>query len=284
MRNNNKKDYSNKGYLAFHSKQITELINNSKINIAKKKVQDLIEQYPFDTELKVQLSRIHIIEKEYEEALYVLEQLDEEIVFLKLAALYIKLKQEDKLFYLYQKYFKEDSKYSNEYENNRKYRLLSVYLNKKYNPNYKLDTQNLLYYEKQIYSYSKELAIRHIKNNHCLSKEHDKGIFSEDINIEELYNKVNSYISNNPNEGYLVQTMTDAIYFYYPGIGKTQDSGLYDCLCVFLNSGTKEILTMFPATKRKNIEYLYFEKESTTKKRIRTPKSGLERFQSRYNK
>ena len=73
--------------LSEQSKKITELINNGQIRLAREIVLELMNKYPKDEILKVQFARINILEKNYEEALIILEQLNEKKVFLKLVSL-----------------------------------------------------------------------------------------------------------------------------------------------------------------------------------------------------
>jgi len=270
------------GSLAAQSKKVTELINNGQIRLAKEIILDLISEYPNDEISKVQLARINILERNYEESLIILEQLEEKNVFLKLASLYIELNYEDKLYGLYKKYFCNNF-YRNKYKGDMKYRLLDIYLNKKFNSNYSLNTDKVSYFEKQVYSYDRELAINHIKDGH-LDSNNGEGEFSTGVDIEKLYDKVNRFIKNNLNEGYLLQVVSKSFYFYIPGIGKKVDNEEFDCLYVCTVVGTNEIITMFPVKKRKYASYLTLDKIDNkdmgkVKKRV---KSGLERFNDRY--
>ena len=70
------------GSLAAQSKKVTELINNGQIRLAKEIILDLISEYPNDEISKVQLARINILERNYEESLIILEQLEEKNIFL----------------------------------------------------------------------------------------------------------------------------------------------------------------------------------------------------------
>lgn len=268
--------------LAFQSKKVTELINNGQIRLAKEIVLDLINKYPDDEILKAQLARINILERNYEEALIILEQLEEKNVFLKLVSVCIELNYEDKLYELYKKYFCNDF-YRKKYKKDMKYRLLDIYLNKKFNSNYSLNIDNISYFEKQIYSYDKELAISHIKEGHLkLGSNKDK--FADCVNIEELYDKVNEFIKTSLDEGYLIQVMSKSFYFYIPGVGMNENSKQVDCLHVCTIAGTNDIITMFPVSKRKYANYLTLDENKDkdickVKKRVR---SGLDRFNDRY--
>lgn len=275
------KKFSKKGYIAYHSKKVDELINEGKINLAKRITLELIDEFPDDREIKIQLSRLCIIEKDYEKALNILEQLEEKYVFIKKTALYIKLNKEEKLYSIYQKYFCNEE-YIKEYISDKKYHFLKMYLNKKYNPTNLSIKNDATYTEKQYYSYSKEKAISHIIKEHCLNKESGKSIFSENINIKNLYEQVTEYINNNPNTGELTQDIIEEFYFYYPLCGKINGNIDSNLLYVCTILGTREILSMYPVSKRKNIEYLYLEEKPTSKKKVKT-KTGLERFNARYN-
>lgn len=63
LRRENMKYNDNNNYLYYQSKHVAELIDNLKVNLAKKIVLELLEKYPEDYVLKKQISRILTFEK-----------------------------------------------------------------------------------------------------------------------------------------------------------------------------------------------------------------------------
>ena len=274
----NKKEYSKTGYIAYRTSIISHLMDEGKFNLAKKMIDELLIIYPHDKNLILNLARYYTLIQNYEEALILLEQLGEGQSILKQTSLHIKLKNEDKVYELYQKYFNDNYRYSYKRAG---YNYLFIYLNKIYNPNFQLDIEKLTYTESQIYSYSKEKALNHIKNHHYLYSYYDKSMFDSNIDIEGLFDKVSEYIKNN-NDGQMVQNIADVYDFYYPNRGKNKDHIYYNCFCVYTFVGSKDILTMYPHPEAKNRKLIYLE-ELMPKRKVKT-KTGLERFNDKYNK
>jgi len=271
-----KKPYSKKGYIAYRTNIISKLIDEGKLNLAKQMIDELIIKYPYDKNLILNLVRYYTLNQNYEEAINLLEELGEDHSILKQTALNIKLGNEDKVYELYKKYFTTNCNFEK-----IGYKYLTIYLNKLYNPNYKLDVESLSYTEQQIYSYSKEKALNHIKNNHCFHPESGKSIFDSNIDIEVLFDKVSEYIKNN-NNGQMIQNMVDVYDFYYPNCGKNKDNIYYNCFSAYTFIGSKDILTMYPHSQIKQRELIYLE-ELAPKAKTKV-KTGLERFNSRYSK
>ena len=276
------KKYTKTGYISYHTNKIKELVDDGKINLAQKLAEELILEFPDDEILKVQLARIYILNKSYGRALSLLNEVIEEEVFIKKTALCIKLGEEELLWHLYRKYFSPNSKNNKQQENKQKIRIIKIYLNKKYNKEYNLNSNALTYAEKQNINYDEELAIDHIVRNHSLNTYKNKSLFSEHVNIRELFNKIKVEIKKHPNEGFLYQDITDSYYFYIPSCGVGKNGEVYDYLYVSTILGTNEILTMYPVSIRKNVEILTLEEENKPLKKVRT-KTGLERFNERYN-
>lgn len=272
-----KKDYSKTGYIAYRTNIISHLIDAGKFNLAKKMIDKLLINYPYDKNLILNLVRFYTLNQNYEEAITLLEQLGEEQSILKQTSLHIKLNNEEKVYELYKKHFTDNYSYNTEKIG---YNYLFIYLNKKYNQKFQLDIENLTYTERQIYSYSKEKALNHIKNNHYLYSHHDKSMFDPNINIEDLFDRVSEYIKNN--NGQMIQNMVDVYDFYYPNCGKNKDNIRYNYFSAYTFIGSKDILTMYPHPETKNRKLINLD-ELTPKRKIKT-KTGLERFNERYNK
>ena len=124
--------HSAKGHLACISKKIIELLDNHKINLAKQIILDELERFPNDKFFLKQLSRCCFFENDYEGMLTILSELNEETEFLSITIASIKLDDQEKLRYLYDKYYYDYCLPINmEYEKGEVYRLYRYYLMKK---------------------------------------------------------------------------------------------------------------------------------------------------------
>ena len=110
--------------------------------------------------------------------------------------------------------------------------------------------------------------------------ESGKSIFSNEINIEKLYDKVSANIKKR-NDSQIEQNIIEVYTFEYPNCGYTNNiNNNYLHVCTFL--GSKDILTMYPTQKMKKRKVLQLEETIKPKKRIKI-KTGLERFNDKYS-
>ena len=136
------------------------------------------------------------------------------------------------------------------------------------------------YYIKQLYSYSREEAIRHISQH--LDEDEKKilhSVYLEDINIEELYEYASRQIQDlEPGEGYVNDKYIikcDKI------VGITIDKQPTDTIKVIVIPNTKDIITMYPIPTINNkleIENNY----TSSKQKVR--ESQIDKFNRRYAK
>ena len=70
--------YSKIGLISYQTKKINELIENRRIALAKKLALELLSDYSYDTQLLKALSRIYMIEHDYENAIKILKNVEEE--------------------------------------------------------------------------------------------------------------------------------------------------------------------------------------------------------------
>lgn len=271
--------------IATATKTIKELINIGDLKKAYKIIQEFMLKYPEDTYLKYQLVRINLLNQNYEESLDLLEELDEETNFIIKTELYLKLQREQEEFYMYQKYFTKLRK-NNPILRKRykRYLNLYIYLNKKYNPNFKLPKElELSYLETQIYSYSKETVIENINKNHYDLENTERGVFYSNINIEELYNFADQYIKNNNLIGTL-KFGTEVYHFYYPNCGLLRTREKANGFTVVTALGSKNIIAIYPNLVTNFSNIIRYDYPTVEPKKLVKTKSGLERFNARYNK
>lgn len=280
--------YSKIGLISYQTKKINELIENRRIALAKKLALELLSDYSYDTQLLKALSRIYMIERDYENAIRILESIDETCIYKRLVSIYLKLNDEEKLYELYQKYFCDDSILDEQSEYNESSRRFKIYLEKRFNPSFDIDIYKLSYFEKQIYDYDETRAINHIEKHHCskYSKAFNddvKSIFNEDIDIIELFNKVKKSISNNSEKGNLGKGAGETYYFAYRNCGLRNDNGDLinsDTIKVCTLIGTNQIVSMYPNKEVNVLELCSLESQNVQSK-IKV-KTGMERFNSRY--
>jgi len=278
--------FSEKGFIVNQCRKIDELMINKKFSIAKKRIYQLLNDYPNDFGLLKLLARILILENDYQAAKEILENMDMEYSSIKLPSIYIKLNEEEKLRDLYEKYYKDDdTMLDSTIAYHEAKRSVKLYLEKRFNITSNIDKAKLTYFERQICDYSDEEAINHIMENHYNNSSIYKSIFYNEINIEELFYKVKDNIYNNSGKETIHKNISENYYFYYPKCGvqiDEQGNKVYPNtikVCTLL--GTNEIITMYPFCTFDNTEICYFkEKENTSKIKV---KSGIERFNSRYS-
>lgn len=272
---------TNKKNLYYQTNKIAGLIDKFEYTLAKKIVLELLEKYPEDYVLKKQFSRILTAEKDYEQSKLILESLGEERVFKKLIALYIKLNEEEKLFDFYNKYYIDENKVDLKYLDSNYY-LIQMYLKNKFDKSYSPNLEELSYFERQLIAYEEEKALDHIKQNHYLNNI-EKSMFSKEIDISFLFKQVKEYIKENVDKSSLKGPTVDSYLFYYPDCGIKKQGGNSDYFEVRAFTNTNNILTMYPNDFLKNMDICNLKELQEEKTMIKV-KSGLERFQSRYNK
>lgn len=134
------------------------------------------------------------------------------------------------------------------------------------------------YFQKQLYTYSKEEAIKHIKMH--LDDNEEKmlhTIFSEAIDIEELYEFMYENIKDmNPCEGLLND---EYIVRYTKIVGTAVNGSLTDTVRVKVIPNTKDILTIYPIPAENG--QIKIEQEKVKEKVIESP---IDKFNRRYSK
>lgn len=283
-------DHSEKGMLHFQSSQIYKFIKMKKnIPLAKKMVIELLTEYPDDSRLLSLLAQIYIIERDYINAMNILEKCDEEYVYMQLISLYIKLNQQEKLYNLYKKYnlarVLENERFCLE---TREYHVYT-YLQKMFNGT-KIDIQNAGYYYRQINNYNEKSAIANIKRKHQTNSKCIFSGFNQSVDIEDLFSKAHAYIEQNKEKAVFDNSITDEYIFYYPQCGiarlKTSNSLIenptdYFKVCTIVN--TANIITMYPSVPKENEPICYLKENENTTSKVKV-KSGIERFYNRYGK
>lgn len=269
-------DYTKRGYLSFQTKKVEALINEGKYNLAKNILKNVLDLYPSDRIALMQWAQILILERNYQQAKEVLESIPKEKCYINLVALYEKLGEWDKIKFLYDNFFNDSID-----DNKKYYREQKIYLSGIFGD--PLPVENPTYIDLQLYDYSDERAISHIRKNHSNNSDSNRSLFGGDVNIEELFYKVKDYIRLHPERGIINNGLLETFMFYYPECGTGINSGLYNTFSVRNIIAKDKIITMFPHNiDNANYDVCYFE-TSQSKHPVKV-KSGIERFNSKYKK
>ena len=122
--------YSKRGKIAYQTNIIGNLVDQGNYSLAWIVIESLLPEYIDDERLKFQMVCLNLVENNYDEALSLIEDLNEERNFITKTELYIMLGKEEKEFEMYQRYFRKFNFDNPFYIQDRRYRLLYIYLNK----------------------------------------------------------------------------------------------------------------------------------------------------------
>lgn len=275
MNYNKEGKYSKTGYIAYQSKLIDEYITDGNVALAVKMINELLPKYGNDDGLLNCVVRLHLFDGEYEEALEVLDELEEERHVFQLIVILIKLNKWDRVEDLYNRYF-DDKEFLFKASLERNFASLKATLDKRFKGVIPDDLSELQYGIRQACNYSEEDAILHIIKRHyngCTGPV--TTYFSHDFSVRDEFYKIKELIESHPEKARTYQ-FSDRYNIYYPGICEG-----CDYIAVVTLLGTTDILSFFPTTKCYNSIDYPFEENKVRKITIR---SGLERFSSKYDK
>lgn len=139
----------------------------------------------------------------------------------------------------------------------------------------KIDQSTLAYTEKQIVSYSKKSALKHIYKHHVVEPRESK--FNENIDIKELFENIKDMLSK---DNVIYDSLFDKYIIKYPNAGYDKDNHNINQMLVITLPNTKNILTMYPYDGSESMFVLeeLEEKEKPKVKRL----SQIEKFNKKY--
>ena len=100
------KHHSKKGELVYHTKMIREHISHGKFQMALIILSEQLKLFPYDPILLGLLGKIYFLLGDYQEALDVYKNIDEDRVFMKVILANYKLHNKEELYRLYLKNIK----------------------------------------------------------------------------------------------------------------------------------------------------------------------------------
>ncbi len=277
---------SREEYFVFQEAKILSLIDDGKISLARKIVMENLSIYPNEVRFLKILSILNVRQKNYLEAINILEGIDGDFDHHLLDLLYVKVHDQQKMKEVYQKYY-SGAFFSDQdvYQYNDAQFLdyqVHLYFKKIYDNCFVLDWGKLVYICKQLYSYDNRLAVGHIEVHHQDKKEVNKGIFDPAISIYTLFRQVQRYINLNMDRGLFDGTMFDRYCFYYPNCGRNRKDKETNYFEVVSLVNTSHIITMYPMSSQGYRYYDLCYLDDINSKSLVKVKNGLERFQGRY--
>lgn len=285
---NGEKICSKEEYFAFQEAKILSLIDEGKISLARKITLENLKMYQKDIRFLRILATLNIKQKNYLEAIKVLESIDMDIDSRLLDFLYIKVQDRKKMEELYQKYYSGSFPSDQDVHQYNDVEFLDyqlhLYLKKNYDHHFVLDWGGLVYICKQIYSYNNRLAVGHVETHHQRRKEPNKGIFDSSISVYMLLRQVQNYINLNMDKAYFDCSMHDRYCFYYPNCGKNRKDKNVDYFEVISLVNTSHIITMYPMSSQGYQARDICCLDDVNSKSLVKVKSGLERFQNKYGR
>lgn len=293
MANPERFKHSKRGYLTYQTNIIYKLLNDEEYNSAQKALNDLLKKYPNDDLLKILQARLFMCLGYFENAIDYLEDTDIDKSFRKLTALYLKTENDKKLYPLYLKYYKDsldkiEHVASVEYKEKLSFYSARLVLLKRYGDldESKINIEKLTFTDKQIINYDEETAIVHILKNHTSNYMKGKTKFYDNIDIKDLYYKAKEFINENMEKAKIYDGLIDSYVIYFPKCGVEYDG--IECNHIMVKSiiNTDQIMTIYPFVPKYSKNILYFDDKKDldiSKSKIKV-KSGLERFNEKYNK
>ena len=267
--------YSADEHKELQKNRILELIENHKLREAKRIINEELRIFKNDKLLRGILLYCNFLEKNYEEVLAYNKDLERKnVIIITISA--IKLNDNEKLKYLYEKYFRNYIPcYIFEKSNEENYRMLKYYLTKEFESELEVPDIKMTYREKMVWDYNEEEAISYIISNYCNYKSNRNVMFIPNIDIKELFETVQKSIElNKGNE--IITKQEEKYIFYLPGCGfekKTKQP--CDYLEVSTTINTNNVINIVPSSKPAKGLYYSISKLSNPKYETQQYKSRV---------
>ena len=257
MKNKKIGKYSKDAHIKHQTDQILNLINQYKLREAKRIINEELQKHEEEIFLRTLLLSCYFLEKNFEEVLEYDEDIEElNIINITIAA--IKLNDEEKLKYLYEKYFRNLVPKQIYDKDEEAKRMLKYYLIKKYEPTLDLTGLDMTFRESMIWNYDKVRVLNNIISNYCAYKSNKDVFFASNIDVKELFQIVENSIEQNKGKE-SISRVGDSYIFKLPGCGYTKDDKEEcDYLLVSTIFDTNKILNMWPLKKPQKGHYIDF--------------------------
>lgn len=262
---------------------IDKLINDRKYNKAEKFLKEYIDNSEI-TPYPVLRKYGHVLRRlgRQEEAIEILTSLLDTSVhdkaLFELAFCYAEICDYEKSLEYIEKISYEDFKS----DTIRKFLILKQYVNMQLGN--EIDEDNEINSCLSI-TYDEEKALEHIIKHHSFES-HDpkKTYFSEDINVKELFYKMQFIIKSKRDLKIIKKRICNCMHFYYNKIGYTIEGKTINSLTIITNNDL-QIISMFPEEvyDYQNINNIEENKEiEQAKQKIITRMSQIDKFNQKY--
>lgn len=274
--------FKNKKSINLQKDKAFALIEQGNYRLAEKILLNLLNEYPDDFYINYNMGLLYMCIHNYEMALPYFKKGGDNIKnVVRLAICYLFLNMENELFDLYQNVLKE------KLDKTVDFSIFKYYLKCKYQDIE--DFKKNDYYPSQVYNYSHDLALKHIKIRHYNTKV--ASCFNNDIDIECLFKKINYYIKKRPQDCFIYELIASGYFvFHYPDCGieinpnNVSSTNIpCDYILVIVDAYNLNILSMFPISNPRNKKVCYLENVLDENNYV-LAKSGLDRFKDKYGK
>ncbi len=232
--------------LIYSLEKARECLQDGRINLAFKILQDVSLDLETNNNLLLELSQTLLASKQLELAITLLEKgnLQNIKVFSSLCILYVRLKQEHKLYKLYnniepKNFYPQDGKrYYNEVKN---------YLAKTHSDIVAFPHN---YYEQMLANYRESAALNHIKERHAKDngnfRKKNTSCFVANIDIEGTFYYLKKTIKAGSDQTICHEHFSDTYIYESLDCGLNHNYKKCDYLKVVTLPNTNKIVTMFP--------------------------------------
>lgn len=274
------KHHSKKGELVYHTKMIREHISHGKFQMALTILSEQLKLFPYDPILLGLLGKIYFLLGDYQEALDVYKNIDEDRVFMKVILANYKLHNKEELYRLYLKYIKNPVEVPEDYD--IRYQIIKLYMIKMFEPEKLIYEPSSFYLYRQIKEYDRIEAINHVLDRHVEEME-DKTIFNPDLDIIELFDKYEQVIEENKDKS-KINKGQEGYLFYYPNAGRFVDSDTNNLDYIYVGTilDTNHIVTMCPVKQRGYMKVINVIEDKEEEKEDVKVLSRIDTFNNKY--
>lgn len=141
-----------------------------------------------------------------------------------------------------------------------------------------LPKRNRSYLENQVIEYSREEALKHIKDNHCNNRGTVSN-FSRTVDVDALFDEIKFQMVD---QNMVFEDVFDIYTIDYPNAGYNLENELVDQVRVIAIPGTKDIITMYPSKRRALKRKGQMQEELKEQQKVKS--KCIDRFNARLAK
>ena len=248
------------------------------------KVKEHLNKEVFDDKMTmIKLGKVELLKGNFEKAEEYLKVVDIENdnvnyyfegFYLK-ALVKFRLKKYDETLYILD-LIEKNSERMELKEMTYEFERMRLCISKSQNKMIDIDIDTNSYSQRQIASYSKQDALRHIISHHCGENSISK--FQSEEQVRQIFDSIGDLLTS---ENVIYDSSYDKYIIKYSYVGSCKDNANIHQLSVITLPGTKDIITMYPLNG--NESNIIVEEHDQPKKNKVKRLSQIEKFNKRYN-